>query len=101
MTMLVTKEFKLNCRGKETIITAKVPPKIAKVFEMVSEVHAERRDRLQKIGEQLIEGFAFEVEWRKQASKQATVFVQEELSLVKDMLNGEINSNEITPNDVY
>ena len=104
--MLVTREIKLNFKGKkETVITAKMPVKVAKVFDMVSEVRAERNERLHKIGEQVVEGIAFEVEWRKQAAKQVALFVQEELSTLKDMLDGGLettsNSTEIPPNDVY
>jgi hypothetical protein len=100
--MLVTREIKLNCRGKDTVFSAKVPVKLAKVFDMISEVHAERLERLEKLGGQVVEGFAFEVEWRKQAAQQATVFVQDELSVLKDMLlDTDVKSSEIPPNDVY
>jgi hypothetical protein len=99
--MLVTREIKLNFKGKkETVITAKMPVKVAKVFDLVSEIRAERNERLNRIGEQVVEGIAFELEWRKQAAKQVTLFVQEEFSMLKDMLNGGAET-EITPNDVY
>lgn len=103
-TRMISREIKVNCGkgGKQTVLTGKIPPKVAKVWDMVAEVHAERVERLGRISNELAQGLAFEVEWRKQVAKQATIFVEEELSALKDMVDIPMTPEEpIPPNDVY
>jgi hypothetical protein len=98
---MISREIQLNCGkgNKQTIVTAKIPPKVAKVWDMIAEVHTERLERLNRIGSELAQGLAFEVEWRK----HATILVQEELSALKDMVDVPMSASsaEIQPNDVF